>query len=99
MIDDTATHAHDRLVMSERVAGAVHHIALGGGGVPLPGLVRLRKQHRLTQAYMAAQLRISQPTYRRLELGMGASPVRRVMKVAAFFNVSVSELMGYTPAA
>lgn len=56
-------------------------------------LRQLRKQHRLTQTQVGAVIGKSAPTLYRLETGREPITLPDLRKLAAFFGVSVAELI------
>ena len=49
----------------------------------------LRREHKLTQAYVAEMLHLSQRIYADYELGNVRMPVDQLVKLAYFYNVSI----------
>lgn len=59
-------------------------------------LKELRKENHLTQVEVANYFGISQPSYQSWESGRRSSTRKSLEKLATFFNVSVSYLLGKT---
>lgn len=57
-------------------------------------LVKLRWEKGLSQAKLAKELGVSQSSINYWEKGQRAPSAEAVQKIAAYFNVSMSELMG-----
>ncbi len=58
---------------------------------------KLRKEHNLKQQQIADYLGISQQSYSHYEQDKRELPVRHIVKIAAFYNVSSDYLLGTSP--
>ncbi len=58
-------------------------------------IVDLRKDHDLTQAFVASQLGLYTTTYARYERGECDFPFYLVIEIAKFYNVSLDYLAGF----
>jgi len=56
----------------------------------------LREDHDLTQKSLAAILRTTQQVYSRYEKGINEIPIRHLIVLARFYEVSVDYLLGET---
>lgn len=54
----------------------------------------LREDNDLTQAYIASILNTSQTMYARYERGANEIPVRHIIKLCEFYNVSADYILG-----
>lgn len=57
----------------------------------------LREDHDLTQEYIAHILGTSQTMYARYERGDNELPIRHLIALCKFYNVSADELLGTFP--
>ena len=69
------------------------------GGMPmnLQKLRGLREDNDLTQAQIAELLGTSQTMYARYERGANEMPIRHLVTLCKFYNVSADYLLGTTP--
>ena len=60
----------------------------------LPRLIEIRKERKLSQNTVAKVLDIPQQQYSRYEQGQNEIPVRYVIELCRFYNVSADWLLG-----
>lgn len=56
----------------------------------------LREDHDLTQSQIAEILRIDQRVYSRYETGANEMPIRHLITLCAYYNVSPEYILGFT---
>lgn len=60
----------------------------------LPRLIEIRKERKLSQNAVAKVLDIPQQQYSRYEQGQNEIPVRYVIELCRFYNISADWLLG-----
>ena len=73
------------------------HTSFGGGSVNLSRLRGLREDNDLTQTQIAELLGTSQTMYARYERGANEMPIRHLVTLCKFYNVSADYLLGTEP--
>lgn len=59
-------------------------------------LIKIRKSKQLSQAYIAELLKTTQQQYSKYETGTQEIPVRHIIKLCEFYEVTANELLGIT---
>lgn len=59
-------------------------------------LIKIRKSKQLSQAYIAELLQTTQQQYSKYETGAQEIPVRHIIKLCEFYEVTANELLGIT---